>query len=306
MFFSIYYQSFIYCATLENCVNTTAANLIDMASSDNAPRRLSRTESELKKKAFRDYARSKFDDRKDRRLGLPHLNVVQVEESRISKIRERFKDKPQKATLLENVAKSRTELIRHLSTRTKKRSPIYEQTEEVNAGQAGETKALVDKIKVLANEVKEPVDEIKELLDKVEESTDSTKASADNAKELLHKIKHLANKAQPVDKAKELVDMVEELGDTIKEPLDEFKVGIMYFEKDGDRQWQGKQYEDIDSSSGEFPNQKVKMDTILSNTAKNRKLFERDKESIKYFHFPANHMEWIEVSVMLLLTSRMG
>ncbi|KAL6830087.1 hypothetical protein V8C40DRAFT_286055 [Trichoderma camerunense] len=268
-----------------------------MASSDNAPRRLSRTESELKKKAFRDYARSKFDDRKNRRLGLPHLNVVQVEESRISKIKERFKDKPQKAILLENVAKSRTELIRHLSTRIKKRSPIYEQTEEVNDGQAKETKALVDKIKVLVNQVKEPVDEIKELLDKVEESTDSTKASADNAKELLHKIKHLAHKATPADKAKELMDMVEELGDKVKEPLDEFKVGIMYFEKERDGQWRGEQYEDIDSSSGEFPNQKVKMDTILSNTAKNRKLFKRDKGSIKYFHFPANHMEWIEMAI---------
>ncbi|PKK45763.1 hypothetical protein CI102_10194 [Trichoderma harzianum] len=207
-----------------------------MASSDNVPRRLSRTESELKKRAFRDYARSKFDDRKDRRLGLPHLNVVKVEESRISKIRERFKAKPQKATLLENVAKSRTELIRHLSTRTKKRSPIYEETAEDNDGQGKETKALVDKIKVLANQVKEP-------------------------------------------------------------PLDEFKVGIMYFKKENDRQWRGEQYEDIDSSSGEFPNQKVKLDTILSNTVKNRKLFERDEESIKYFHFPANHMEWIETAI---------
>ncbi|KAH0531752.1 hypothetical protein TsFJ059_000543 [Trichoderma semiorbis] len=71
----------------------------------------------------------------------------------------------------------------------------------------------------------------------------------------------------------------------------------MYFEKEGDRQWRGKQYGDIDTSSGEFPNQKVKMDTILSKTAKNRKLFERDEKSIKYFHFPANHMEWIETAI---------
>ncbi|KAK0763974.1 hypothetical protein N5P37_003367 [Trichoderma harzianum] len=269
-----------------------------MASSDNVPRRLSRTESELKKRAFRDYARSKFDDRKDRRLGLPHLNVVKVEESRISKIRERFKAKPQKATLLENVAKSRTELIRHLSTRTKKRSPIYEETAEDNDGQGKETKALVDKIKVLANQVKEPVDEIKELLGKVEESTDEANASMNNAKELMDRVRTLAQKVtQPADKAKELVDTVEELGDLVKEPLDEFKVGIMYFKKENDRQWRGEQYEDIDSSSGEFPNQKVKLDTILSNTVKNRKLFERDEESIKYFHFPANHMEWIETAI---------
>ncbi|KAJ4865084.1 corA-like mg2+ transporter protein domain-containing protein [Trichoderma breve] len=91
--------------------------------------------------------------------------------------------------------------------------------------------------------------------------------------------------------------MVKELGDKVKEPLDEFKVGVMYFKKEDDRQWRGEQYEDIDSSSGEFPNQKVKMDTILSNTIENRKLFERDEESIKYFHFPANHMGWIETAI---------
>lgn len=301
IFFYIYYPSFISCATIDNRVNITTCDLNIMASSDNVSRRLSRAESELKKRAFHEYARSTFDDRSARILEPSHLNVVRGEESRISRIRERFKDKPQKATLLRNVAKSRTELIRHLSTRTRKSSPICEQTEEGNDGQAKGAEALVDKIKVLANQVKEPVDEIKELLDKIKESTDEAKAPADNAKELLDKIKDLAHKVtEPVDKAKELVDTVKELGDKVKEPIDEFKVGVMYFKKEDDRQWRGEQYEDIDSSSGEFPNQKVKMDTILSNTVENRKLFERDEESIKYFHFPANHMEWIEVSFILL------
>ncbi|KAL7916211.1 hypothetical protein GGI35DRAFT_25642 [Trichoderma velutinum] len=273
--------------------------------SDNAPPRLLRTETELKKRAFRDYARSTFDDRNDRRPHLPHLNMVQDEERRISKIRERFKEKNQKAKLLENVAKSRTELILYFSERTKRKSPLYEQPAEGNDGQVKEMKALMDKIKVLANQVKEPVDEMKELVDKVKEPMGETKALEENAKELMVKIKDLMHKVkEPVGKAKELVDTVKELdakmqepGDKVKEPPDEFKVGIMYFKKEDDRQWQGQQYEDIDSSSGEFPNQKVKMDTMLSNTARNRKLFERDKGSIKYFHFPANHMEWIETAI---------
>lgn len=307
----LYILSILYhlCA-IENRPNIITSHLNVMASSKNVPRRLSRTENELTKRAFRDYARSKFNDRNDRRPDLPHLNVVQDEESRISKIRERFKDKPQKATLLENVAKSRTELIHYLSKRTRnvshRKSPLYEQAAEGNDEQAKETKALVDKIKALANQVKEPVDEIKDLLDKVKESTDETEASGDNAKELMDKIKDLAHKVtKPAGKAKELVDMVEELGDKVKEPLDEFKVGVMYFRKEGHGQWRGEQYEDIDSSSGEFPNQKVKMDTILSNTAKNRKIFERDEGSIKYFHFPANHMEWIEVSAILVSDQRL-
>lgn len=285
--------------------------------SDNVPRRLSRIESE-KKGAFREYARSKFDDRNDRRPHLPHPNVVRDEENRISKIKERFKDKAQKVALLENVARSRAELIHYLSKRTKnaahRKSPLYEPVAEDDDEQANEMEELVDKIKLLANQVKEPIDEIKELVDKVKESTDEAKTPADNAKELMDQIKDLVHKVkEPVDKAKELVDKVKELGDKVKElgdkvkeSLDEFKVGIMYFEKEGDRQWRGKQYGDIDTSSGEFPNQKVKMDTILSNTAKNRKLFERDEKSIKYFHFPANHMEWIEVSAILLSDQRLA
>ncbi|OPB38524.1 hypothetical protein A0O28_0016300 [Trichoderma guizhouense] len=283
--------------------------------SDNVPRRLSRIESE-KKGAFREYARSKFDDRNDRRPHLPHPNVVRDEENRISKIKERFKDKAQKVALLENVARSRAELIHYLSKRTKnaahRKSPLYEPVAEDDDEQANEMEELVDKIKLLANQVKEPVDEIKELVDKVKESTDEAKTPADNAKELMDQIKDLVHKVkEPVDKAKELVDKVKELGDKVKElgdkvkeSLDEFKVGIMYFEKEGDRQWRGKQYGDIDTSSGEFPNQKVKMDTILSNTAKNRKLFERDEKSIKYFHFPANHMEWIELPYLHWETNR--
>ncbi|KAF3068878.1 hypothetical protein CFAM422_007731 [Trichoderma lentiforme] len=291
---------FIYCSTVKNRVDITSPDLIDMAS-DNVPRRLSRIESE-KKGAFREYARSKFDDRNDRRPHLSHPNVVRDEENRISKIKERFKDKAQKVALLENVARSRAELIHYLSKRTKnaahKKSPLYEPAAEGNDEQANEMEELVDEIKLLANQVKEPVDEIKELVDKVKESTDEAKTPADSAKELMDQIIDLVHKVtEPVDKAKELVDKVKELGDKVKEPLDEFKVGIMYFEKEGDRQWRGKQYGDIHTSSGEFPNQKVKMDTILSKTAKNRKLFERDEKSIKYFHFPANHMEWIETAI---------
>lgn len=86
----------------------------------------------------------------------------------------------------------------------------------------------------------------------------------------------------------------------IREPIDEFRAGVMYFKKGKEGKWRGEQCKDVDPSSGDFPNQKINMDTILSDTAKNRKLFERDEWSIKYFHFPANHMEWIEVSIRLL------
>jgi hypothetical protein len=84
----------------------------------------------------------------------------------------------------------------------------------------------------------------------------------------------------------------------VREPIDEFRAGVMYFKKGEDGKWHGEKCEDVDPSSGDFPKQKIKMDTILSDK-ENRKLFKRDGERIKYFHFPANHMEWIEVSIRL-------
>ncbi|EHK47002.1 hypothetical protein TRIATDRAFT_316977 [Trichoderma atroviride IMI 206040] len=203
-----------------------------MASSS-IPAPLRRSETELKKSAFRDYARSKFDKRDDRRPDLPYLNVIESEERRISKIRERFKGKAEKLGLLNNVAKSRKRLIQHLSEKTKKAmykgSPLDEQEAESSNGLKNET--------------------------------------------------------------------VKELDEKIREPIEEFRAGVMYFKKGQEGKWHGEQCGDVDPSSGDFPNQKIKMDTILFDTSKNHKLFKSDGESIKYFHFPANHMEWIETAL---------
>ncbi|KAL7782785.1 hypothetical protein V8C37DRAFT_415420 [Trichoderma ceciliae] len=228
-------MSFVLCAAIENYINIPASTLNIMASGS-VPARLSRSETELKKNSFRIYAKSKFDDRDDRRPLLPYLDVIQSEERRISKIRERFKDKTEKSKLLENVAESRKRLIQHLSEKTEK--AIYKGS---------------------------PLDE--------------QEAESSNGVE------------------NELVDTVKELDEKVREPIDEFRAGVMYFKKVKEGEWRGEQCKDVDSSSGDFPNQKIKMDTILSDTAKNRKLFKRDGESIKYFHFPANHMEWIETAL---------
>lgn len=195
---------------------------------------LRRSETELEKNAFRDYARSKFDGRDDRRPSLPYLHIIKSEEERIRKIRERFKDKEnsEKSYLLKNVSESRKTLIQHLSKKVKKSSLLNEQEAERSNG--------------LENEMNNPVNE------------------------------------------------------KVKEPIDEFKAGVMYFERHEEGKWYGEQCKDVNSSSGNFPNQKITMDTILSDTAESRKLFKRDGARIKYFHFPANHMEWIEVSITLL------
>ncbi|KAM0514992.1 hypothetical protein ACHAPE_006314 [Trichoderma viride] len=193
--------------------------------SGSSPPRLSRSETEMKKNAFRDYAESKFDDRDNRRLKLRYINVIKNEEKRISKIKNRFKEKTEKSKLLENVAESRKGLIQYLSEKTEKEPEMYKGS---------------------------PLDE--------------QEAESSNGPD-----------------------------DEIRGPIDEFKAGVMYFKKVEGGKWHGEQCKDVDPSSAEFPNEKIKMDTILSDES--CKLFKRDGERIKYFHFPANNMEWIETAL---------
>jgi hypothetical protein len=182
------------------------------------PVSLPRTDSTLKKGAFREYARSEFDDRPTRRQKLPFLSTIKEEERRIKRIRERFRSDIQKNILLENVARSREDLIPHLHEGATTLRKSTQGPEEQNSGDANMT----------------------------------------------------------------------------EEPPGEFKAGLMYFEKTPVGNWCGKKYEDDSLLSGDFPNQKMKMKDILSTT--NHQLFKCEPDKIKYFHFPANHMEWIEAS----------
>ncbi|UKZ69360.1 uncharacterized protein TrAtP1_010368 [Trichoderma atroviride] len=226
-------MSLVLCAAIENHINIPASKLHIMASSS-VPAPLRRSETELKKHAFRDYARSKFDKRDDRKPDLPYLDVIESEETRISKIRGRFKEQPEKLKLLKNVAESRKSLIRHLSKKTGKKATY--KSSSLNEQEAESSNWLKN-------------------------------------------------------------ETAKELDEKIREPIDEFRAGVMYFKKGQEGKWHGEQCGDVDPSSGDFPNQKIKMDTILFDTSKNHNLFKSDGESIKYFHFPANHMEWIETAL---------
>lgn len=117
----VYCMSFAVCAAIENYIDISASKINIMASS-NSPAGLSRSETELRKNAFRDYAESGFNDRDARRRSLPNLDVIKSEERRISKIRKRFEEKDEKRKLLENVAVSRGKLIQYLSKKTEKQT----------------------------------------------------------------------------------------------------------------------------------------------------------------------------------------
>jgi hypothetical protein len=89
--------------------------------------------------------------------------------------------------------------------------------------------------------------------------------------------------------------------DDVEEPLHEFRAGVMHFEKTGigaASGWRGTdfKYESVygeELYSEKFPNQKIRMEDFLNHQDHNPFAVEPDR--LKYFHFPANHMGWIEV-----------
>ncbi|UKZ74095.1 hypothetical protein TrVFT333_001751 [Trichoderma virens FT-333] len=151
-----------------------------MMASGSVSARLSRSETAPRKAAFRKYAQSAFDDRPERRQELPHLDVIEDEERRIKKIRERFKNKSSKLRLLENVAESRKELIPYLSEEAKK-----------------------------------------------------------DKKNRPKRERHLSSPdEQEAARSSESINETEKTLSELEEPVDEFKAGIMYFEKEDDKKWQ--------------------------------------------------------------------
>jgi hypothetical protein len=76
-----------------------------------------------------------------------------------------------------------------------------------------------------------------------------------------------------------------------------FRVGVMHFEEEKDGSgFHGTSYHNGDMYSAEFPNQKVSIHDVLYNEEHNP--FTCEKDRIKYLHFPANHMGWIEVTML--------
>ncbi|KAI3320522.1 hypothetical protein HD806DRAFT_547355 [Xylariaceae sp. AK1471] len=81
---------------------------------------------------------------------------------------------------------------------------------------------------------------------------------------------------------------------------DGFKACVMYFKKsksESNSLWEG--YTHPETEVPKYPNQKMLMRDILKPGAHNP-LPKVDKDTFRYFHFPANNMEWIETAIAIL------
>jgi hypothetical protein len=75
-------------------------------------------------------------------------------------------------------------------------------------------------------------------------------------------------------------------------PSHGFKAGVMHFKKNGDC-YKGIDFEHEEYYAGHFPHQKI---TVHEALKAEHNPFRTEPEHLKYFHFPANHMHWIEAS----------
>lgn len=78
-----------------------------------------------------------------------------------------------------------------------------------------------------------------------------------------------------------------------REGLDGFKAAVMYFTKEeSSNSWKGFTHSHY---KAQYPNQKLAMRDILTDNKDNPLSQTHNQEELRYFHFPANNMEWIEV-----------
>lgn len=85
------------------------------------------------------------------------------------------------------------------------------------------------------------------------------------------------------------------------EPLYGLKASVMYFQKVEGENSAWREWTNDHKAYGEskFPNQKIAMHKILEDTTNNPLMEPCPENCIRYFHFPTNNMQWIEVSSRL-------
>ena len=94
-----------------------------------------------------------------------------------------------------------------------------------------------------------------------------------------------------------IAELVEEETLDEPEPLYGLKASAMYFKRvEGEESaWGGWTSDHISYGGSTFPNQKIAMHKILEGTADNPLTERCPVDCIRYFHFPTNNMDWIEV-----------
>jgi hypothetical protein len=78
-----------------------------------------------------------------------------------------------------------------------------------------------------------------------------------------------------------------------------FKACAIYFKKDLNRPgagWKGHTHKHASFLPGEFPNQKIPVHKLLSDTENNPLSEACPADHLRYFHLPTNNMRWIEVN----------
>ena len=103
--------------------------------------------------------------------------------------------------------------------------------------------------------------------------------------------------ARQASKTLPVAELVEEEKVDTPEPLYGLKACAMYFKREEGEEsaWRGWTSDHRSYGGSIFPNQKIAMHKILESTEDNPLMERCPLDCIRYFHFPTNNMEWIEV-----------
>ncbi|KAK8102513.1 hypothetical protein PG984_015659 [Apiospora sp. TS-2023a] len=117
------------------------------------------------------------------------------------------------------------------------------------------------------------------------------------SKSKVGKTRGITTEALQASKPLPIAELVEEEKLDEPEPLYGIKASAMYFKRvEGEEcTWGGWTSDHTSYGGSKFPNQKIAMHKILEGTAENPLTERCPVDCIRYFHFPTNNMDWIEV-----------
>lgn len=162
-----------------------------------------------------------------------------------------------------------------------------------------------EKLRIDARRVKkcraklEKSEKTKPLLDEVRESLDKWRTEAKGRGDA--KLKYAVEERDVHQKGPDVLGVDDIVLENDADPEHDFKAGFLFFQKHESGWKKSTYHKDGFDEHEKFPNQKLTVHQALYDKQHNPIYETKDEDGsrhLKYIHLPANHMGWVEVSIL--------
>ncbi|KAK7409062.1 hypothetical protein QQX98_008766 [Neonectria punicea] len=211
---------------------------------------------------------------------------VDHEIERIQQTRAKFSSDENKKVLVQCLSDYRLAWKQEVAARM---SEYKDETEKGERRETEDAERFRDEAKLL-NQVSP---ELQELTNKANEC-DRHKKKYQRGREVLERVSRAISSGTWIEQEQ----TNESLPTTKSEDLYDLKAGVIYLKRTNPgSDWLGHTVDCPLLGESKFPNQKIMVNDILNATEENPLMSPCDKDTIRWFHFPSNNMEWIEKAI---------